>query len=248
MLTDSHLSYFYAYTVYFCKVLATSSPTEALVKYVFSSPYNFNANLGHSHQQPAMLDRFLAGIVHPLIHLGYGVEYGIIQQIADGLAHTAIHPADQVSLLPAEFFNHPDPFLRGLSSEARQKSRPPFLSFVAQLLSDSRLTPAALKLPYEKYPQQEAYMTALESGAGTVVKELTDIWYDAWTADVGEAEMEERVEGMVEDILVTCALFYGVGGYAARGNRVFNADFFAYVIRSTRSFHALTCRHIGCTS
>lgn len=235
--------------VYFCKVLATSSATDVLNKYIFSAAYNVNANLAQDQQQPALLDRFLAGIVHPLIHVGYGVEYGIIQQIADGLAHTAIHPAEQDSILPAEFFSPTDPLLRGFSSSKPAASRPPFLSFVAQLLTDSRLTPAALKLPREDFPAQSAYAAALKSGAGEVVKELTDIWYDAWTVGVSDQELEDRLGSIVEDVLVGSAVMYGVAGYAAKGDRVFNADFFGYVIRIPLlcSIHVLTILLLGCT-
>lgn len=234
--------------IYFCKALSTSTPTEVINKYVFSSAYNFNANLASSEQQPAMLDRFLAGIMHPLIHVGYGVEFGIIQQIADGLAHTAIHHAKQGSILPAEFFKSPDPLLRGLSSSAPRKSRPPFLSFVSQLLSDTRLAPASLKLPHEDMPAGPTYAAANKAGAGEVVKELADKWYDAWIVGVSDDGLEDRIEGMVEDVLVSAAVMYGISGYAAKGDRAFNADFFTYAIISTCLICSLITIPLECTS
>lgn len=172
-----------------------------------------------------MLDRLLAGILHPLIHVGYGVEYGITQQIADGLAYTAIHPAVQGSILPSEFFTSPDPLLRGFSSNTPSTSRPPFLSFLSELLSDTRLSSAALELPHEDMPGGPSYAAVLRSPAGRIVRELTDKWYDSWTAGVSDEELEERLGDMVEDVLLGNTVIYAVCGYAAKGDRVFNADF-----------------------
>ena len=219
-------SYFYAYTVYFSKALKTaSSPADVLNKYIFSTGYNIDPNSAKG--EPAMLDRFLAGILHPIIHVGYGVEYGIVQQIADGLAHTAVHPAYQGSILPPDLFKASDPLLRGFSS-SKGTSRPPFLTFISQILSDSRFTVAALKLPNENMPGGPSYEAVLRSGAGQIVKELTDKRYDSWTVGVSDEELEDRIESMVEDVLVGSALLYGVGGFAAKGDRIFNADFVTY--------------------
>ena len=215
--------------IYFCKALSTLLPAEVIDKYVFSSAYNYNANLSPAaEQQPAMLDRFLAGVMHPLIHAGYGIEFGITQQIADGLAHTAIHPARQGSLLPPEFFTSPDPLFRGSFSSKPSASRPAFLSLLADLLADPRLSGETLNLPHDAEELGLTYRAILKTEAGAVVRELTNKWYDAWIVGVGEEELEKRIEGMVEDVLVTCALMYGISGYAAKGDKKFNADFFAY--------------------
>ena len=31
-----------------------------------------------------MLSRFLAGVLHPLIHVGYGAEFGLLGMFAEG--------------------------------------------------------------------------------------------------------------------------------------------------------------------
>ena len=46
-----------------------------------------------SGQNPLMLSRFLAGFLHPLIHAGYGAEFGLFGMIAEGLFS---NPADLV--------------------------------------------------------------------------------------------------------------------------------------------------------
>jgi hypothetical protein len=64
-----------------------------------SHPVNFDLNLpandvqdiknaakqGKNH--PEMLNRLLAGLVHPFIHLAYGLEFGLPGQVAEGLLY-----------------------------------------------------------------------------------------------------------------------------------------------------------------
>ena len=61
-----------------------------------SSPYNFDSDLpaatvqdvksagDEGKKHPEMLNRLLAGLVHPFIHLAYGFEFGIPGQVAEG--------------------------------------------------------------------------------------------------------------------------------------------------------------------
>ena len=37
-------------------------------------------------KHPEMLNRLLAGLVHPFIHLAYGFEFGLPGQVAEGLS------------------------------------------------------------------------------------------------------------------------------------------------------------------
>ena len=70
------------------------------------------------------------------------------------------------------------------------------------------------------------------------MKGLTDKWYDSWTVGVSDEELEDRIESMVEDVLVGSALLYGVGGFAAKGDRVFNADFVTYAALLSRQYES----------
>ncbi|KZV76471.1 hypothetical protein PENSPDRAFT_731080 [Peniophora sp. CONT] len=220
--------FYNAYVVYFCKALvAASSPAEVLQRFLFSPVYNHNANLPAGAKQALMIDRLMGGIVHPLIHLGYGAEFGIKQQLAEGLAYSAIHDSWHGSAFPQELFTTADPYARGLSGATSSKTneRPPFLTLLADILADKRLAPEALDLPFEEKPGEQTFVALMQAGAGKVVEELVSRWYDSWTAGVSEEELEERLEGMVEDTVLTMSLIYGAGGVAAKGDRVFNACF-----------------------
>jgi hypothetical protein len=88
--------YYSAYLAYFSEYLRDHTPNEAFERFVLSSPYNFDPDLpaatvqdvkcageeGKKH--PEMLNRLLAGLVHPFIHLAYGFEFGIPGQVAEG--------------------------------------------------------------------------------------------------------------------------------------------------------------------
>ncbi|KZV76470.1 hypothetical protein PENSPDRAFT_680138 [Peniophora sp. CONT] len=219
--------FYNAYVIYFCKALkGAPSPAELLNRFLFSPAYNHNANLPAEAQQPIMIDRLMGAIFHPLIHLGCGVEFGIQQQIAEGLAHAAIHPPWEADAFSPELFTSADPYARGLSGAVGSaKEHPPFLSLLADVLSDQRLTPEALNIPFEEKPGEQTFIALMTAGAAKVVSELVNNWYDSWTVGVSEDELENRFEGMVEDAVLTMSMMYGAGGFAAKGNRVFNACF-----------------------
>lgn len=216
--------------IYFCKALKhASSPTEVLDRFLFSPAYNHNANLSAGTQQPLMVDRLMGHAFHPLIHLGCGVELGIVQQIAEGLAQTAIHPPQashwQSDAFSSEPFTSADPYARGLSATSSPQKPPPFLSLLADALSDKRLQPEGLDLPFEEKPGEQTLRAMIQAGIGKLVDELVNKWYDSWTVGISEGELEGRLEGMVEDAVLTTSMIYGVGGFAAKGDLVFNADF-----------------------
>ena len=90
LTTTLTISYYDAYLAFFTGHLQDHSPAETLERFVFSPAYNFRSD--HSADgrdskeklQPQMLNRLLAGIVHPFIHLAWGLEFGILGQIAEG--------------------------------------------------------------------------------------------------------------------------------------------------------------------
>lgn len=58
---------------------------DVLEKFIFSKEYNFkDGDLGESKEQPEMLTRLMAGLLHPMIHTAYGLEFGIRGILAEG--------------------------------------------------------------------------------------------------------------------------------------------------------------------
>ncbi|KAI0028806.1 hypothetical protein K488DRAFT_89369 [Vararia minispora EC-137] len=244
-ITDSnfveHLgdaNFYSAYTTFFCRALAKDSVADVLDRFVFSPAYNVNPNLPHDkkalkdgEKHPEMLGRFMAGVLHPMIHVGYGAEFGVVQQVAEGLAQTAIHPDYQTPTTPLYLFTTADKYGRGLSRlelPSRNAGPPPLLSFHQVLATDPRFTPAALgfKRPVDgdSIEGGVSYFKTIQN-TGPTVMELVNEWYDRWIVGVPEGELEDRLEKMVEDVIVGNVYWYTVSGYAARGKSVFNAEF-----------------------
>ncbi|KAH9052772.1 hypothetical protein EDB87DRAFT_1570004 [Lactarius vividus] len=243
--------YYDAYLAFFTNYLQSHSPTEALERFIFSPEYNFRSDLataggrGSKKVQPEMLNRFLAGLVHPFIHLAHGLEFGIIGQIVEGLAQAAVHGADQTELIPPSFFTssttdtNADPsdlghFLEvagfSVSASASASEKRPTFAF------HRRIRDAAFSVELPSDPV--LHYTAVAKSIGGAVHELVREWSEEWLAGVGArggAGAEARLRGMVEEVVWGNVIWYGIGGWASRGTsgRVMNADFFnAHLVTS----------------
>ncbi|KAJ7870945.1 hypothetical protein B0H14DRAFT_2725051 [Mycena olivaceomarginata] len=81
--------YYQAYLYFFLRSCAQKPVHVVLEEWVFSLKANFDTN---SHeQQPEMLNRLLAGILHPMLYVGYGLEFSLPGLVAEGLAQAAVH-------------------------------------------------------------------------------------------------------------------------------------------------------------
>ena len=88
--------YYDAYLNYFSEYLRDHTSNDAFKHFVMSTSFNFDPNLvandakdiknvakeGKKH--PEMLNRALGGLLHPYIHLMYGLEFGLPGQVAEG--------------------------------------------------------------------------------------------------------------------------------------------------------------------
>lgn len=57
---------------------------ETIDRFIFSPEFNYIPNLDAGKKQPAMLERFESGLLHPMIHSACGLEFGILGQLAEG--------------------------------------------------------------------------------------------------------------------------------------------------------------------
>lgn len=68
---------------FFIKAIEGKGVSATLEEYLFSKKYNLEEARDAS-TPPVMLDRFLEGLFHPVIHVGYGTEFGIPGMVAEG--------------------------------------------------------------------------------------------------------------------------------------------------------------------
>lgn len=76
-------SYYNAYLQFFSHIVLDKGAAATLEEYIFSPKMNVAVNNAASAQ---MLNRFMAGLLHPLIHIGYGLEFGLLGIVAEGKA------------------------------------------------------------------------------------------------------------------------------------------------------------------
>jgi len=89
--TDLRPSYYNAYIQYFHRIVLEPGATisNILEKYLFSEHYNIRRSI-QGAQQPEMLNRFLEILLHPIIHVGYGAEFGIPGMIVEGVVSSSV--------------------------------------------------------------------------------------------------------------------------------------------------------------
>src|SRR5712672_1731242 len=157
---------------------------------------------------------------------------------APGLACAAVHKAEQTDLVPPSFFaNLPEQgILASLTSRLSisritaltlEEKRPKF-SFLRRIRDHPKFTPSALGSSLG-----EGHYASLVESVGDTITSLVSEWAEEWLEDTrGDADVEKRLEGMVEEVVWSNAIWFGVGGWHARGDtgRTFNADFFMCVL------------------
>ncbi|KLO05053.1 hypothetical protein SCHPADRAFT_839823 [Schizopora paradoxa] len=226
-----------AYLKYFTQMLSQEKVDfgDILEKYIFSEKFNFDKTRKDAGKpQPEMLNRFLAGLLHPMIHAGYGVEFGLGGILAEGLAQTAVHRDEASVLVPASFFNFEEQIsaishitsalpkldLQRSPGEGRSEASKysgHLLSIVARILKDQRLNPAKLNLASGDLVVR---FNAVLSQGGEIIREYVDQW-DLHLS--GDATSDAAIlDTKVEEIFWAHVLMYGVGGWS---EKVFLADF-----------------------
>lgn len=95
---DTRGSYYKAYLKFFTDVLMERGPAGTFEKFIFSPKYNIEPP--KNDQAPmAMTNRFLSGLLHPLIHTGYGAEFGLGGMFAEGSSGPKICSLITIGLL-----------------------------------------------------------------------------------------------------------------------------------------------------
>ena len=150
----------------------------------------------------------------------------------------AVHKAEQTELVPPSFFDKPagSGILAGLTSRlsislatptSLEEKRPNF-AFLRRIRDHPKFTLASLGHSLE----EDRYTYCVTKEGDTVTK-LVNEWADEWLEDThGDADVEKRLEGMVEEVVWSNVIWFGVGGWHARGDtgRTFNSDFFVCVL------------------
>ncbi|KAJ7503666.1 hypothetical protein B0H11DRAFT_1710757 [Mycena galericulata] len=171
--------YYQAYLKFFSEeVLKKNDIAATLEEWLFSSKANFDG------KGPQMLNRLLAGILHPMLYVGYGIEFAIPGLVAEGLAQAAVHQlGNSQVILPQKMFPTPP-------------SRPDHaFSIASRILLDDRfddIKPTSLDDVLAKF--------------GNAIYEYAA----QWTVDGANAK---EVESKVQELCFLNVMLYIVGGW-----------------------------------
>ncbi|WVQ82439.1 hypothetical protein IAT38_004567 [Cryptococcus sp. DSM 104549] len=207
------------YLVFFHAEIDRLGPTATLEEYVFSSQANYEVFVdgeGKERGIPGMLNRLVAGVLHPFIHIGFGLEFDDRVVLAEGLAEAAVHQDEIVKQLVT-----PDHLRHIMSSPASTtEARPTLLQLYARLVASPDLTPP----PYnESMMITDKLKKSLDGSRGEALRALVDEWI------LTDEDLENGWDKKMEEIAVFVTLLACGTGREGHPARV---DFFL--------MHALT--------
>ncbi|KAG1838533.1 hypothetical protein DFJ58DRAFT_125006 [Suillus subalutaceus] len=214
---------FYAAYKTFSKIIEERGVSATLEEYIFSKKYNFVEGRDAS-AQPVMLARFLGGLFHAFIHVGYGAEFGIPGMVVEGLALASVH---EYEFLPSYLFEPSDTtavdevtirlaslVLNTKKSVAplqlEQSPRNHAFSILAKIMQDSKFAPKEIKKHFKDFD-------------GLMSEHGDTIWRYAeqWTIDPSQPG---EIERKMEECIWMSTILYAIGGWSK--DRGLRADFF----------------------
>ncbi|KAK4868734.1 hypothetical protein LT330_006936 [Penicillium expansum] len=159
------------YLAFFQHEIDAKGVGEVLGEYIFSG----------DERAESMMCRMFGGLVHPLIHLGFGIEFNQPAIVAQGLAQTAVHDdwLGRAFFLPAEK-------MAGGIGKPWQKS-------TFQLINEMRADTALVK------SVQWADGNKIKDGVLHRAPEQMLKYASQFT--VSEDQMEERLAGMINTVV-----------------------------------------------
>ncbi|KAK7059921.1 P-loop containing nucleoside triphosphate hydrolase protein [Favolaschia claudopus] len=160
------------YLAFFSSEIEAHGVARTLEKYVFSPEANGNGTM--------MLGRFVGGLLHPMIEVGFGIEFGQDGLVAEGLAQGALTTAECAAVMdmPA-----------GVPEIKTGPSRT-LLSLLREVYDSPELTP----LPYSKEPISFEKFTKWLPSHPAFPAKVRQI-YSAWTFDdFSAAEIDSKLE------------------------------------------------------
>ncbi|KAF8840460.1 hypothetical protein BDN67DRAFT_951623 [Paxillus ammoniavirescens] len=227
--------YYNAYLRYFQGIMLEPGVgiPSVLEKYLFSDNYNLRYPQ-QGKQQPQMLNRFLEILLHPIIHVGYGAEFGLPGLIAEGLAWTAVHPAGATTLITRHLYE----LERTTPVSDLERQEPKWMP-----RAGSRLKALNILSLMRRDPRFPSKLTGkLEYGAMLrALGELVNKYAEMWDCEING---QEDLERCLEELAWTGVLMYGVGSWDGE-EAEYRADFFTAHIITSALFLPSLCAHLS---
>ncbi|KAF9235891.1 hypothetical protein BU15DRAFT_64442 [Melanogaster broomeanus] len=224
-------NFYQGYVTFFSKQIDDKGAAGTLEEFIFSEKYNFQDGRDAT-SQPEMLLRFVDGLSHPMIHVGYGVEFGLKGMLAEGLSLCAVQLMHKTGLYPPSFFaasptaevDGTADLLSSLVLNAKPAAAPTVsktggvhaFDIMARMLKDDQLKPKAVGGAIHQFADTAAAL-------GTVIQRYAEMW----TVDLTKPG---EIERKMEELIWVSSVTYGVGGFDAA--KAFKSDFYLLFLPS----------------
>ncbi|KAF7325074.1 hypothetical protein MKEN_00550100 [Mycena kentingensis (nom. inval.)] len=169
------------YLSFFSERIAKDGVRAVLEKYLFTPEANGNGIL--------MLTRFFGGVLHPIIQVGYGVEFGQDYIVAQGLSLTAItSPQGSVVMEPAGLSDIP-----ATTNSSPESPGPTLLTLLHEFSTDPSLTFIPFPGPFNGGASFAGLIKWVRDhpAHGTRIRALFAKWRFAFTPEDFERKVDE---------------------------------------------------------
>ncbi|KAE9399698.1 hypothetical protein BT96DRAFT_1019364 [Gymnopus androsaceus JB14] len=235
-LEDENL--YSAYLKFFSEVVKEKGPESVGVlmeEFVFSDRANYGIKTKTTslkNPQPKMLNRFLAGLLHPAIYVGYGAEFGLPGMVVEGLALTAVHQTTPGFDIFVEPFiaSGSDAAVEQVTSNLNSLSVKPNAAEGVHALT---ILARVMKEPTMVIKEMdEKEMFSFLPQKGNALSQYTS----AWSFNLSNPN---EVERKIEELQWMNVLIYTAAGF--RKHKEFQADFyFMHLVTSSLFLPSLT--------
>ncbi|KAK0488034.1 hypothetical protein EDD18DRAFT_1321626 [Armillaria luteobubalina] len=233
---NAHLGdgrYFGAYMTFFKEKLSENGTASVLEEFVFSESANVDVTT-NDNQQPGMLNRFMGGLVHPLIHTAYGLEFGLPGIVIEGLAQAAVHHDNLQNLLPYSALTSVAALDCALETPHIPSGKKGTHAFdvLARVLKDD-----ALRIPLVR--DEIANFETTISAKGEALFQYTN----QWTLNLSDPKELHR---KIEELQWMNTIIYA--GSGSRPGKRFHADFFLMHLVTSSLFLPSLANFLSTTS
>lgn len=179
--------YYKGYVAFFSQEIDEKGIPMVLEKYIFSDRFQYQEGASN---QPEMLSRFTASLLHALIHVGHGLEFGLKGMVVEGLALAAVQDVDGKDFYPMRFFAE--------NGQVTTMADTHVFDVIARMVRDDNLK-------VEKVHAQREFKQAVDDHAARIRDYVAQ-----WSIN---ATKEGEIERKVEELIWLTSALYAIGGF-----------------------------------
>ncbi|KAI6111908.1 hypothetical protein EDD17DRAFT_1475504 [Pisolithus thermaeus] len=179
--------YYKGYVDFFAREIDEKGTSTVLEEYIFSDRFQYQEGASN---QPEMLSRFTASLLHALIHVGHGLEFGLKGMVVEGLALAAVQDVDGKDFYPLHFFAE--------NGQVTTEADTHVFDVIARMVRDEDLKVKNVHALIE-------FKQAVEDHAARI-----RCYAAQWTVN---ATKKGEIERKVEELIWLTSALYAIGGF-----------------------------------